>query len=54
MSSTVTSHCIPTPYYTPEEFDELYGGEAYNTVMKILRSRLDDLLDLYAKAVQRR
>jgi FAD/FMN-containing dehydrogenase len=40
-------------YYAPEEFDELYGGEAYKTVKK----RYDPdsrLLDLYAKAVQRR
>ena len=40
-------------FYTREEFDELYGGEAYNTVKKT-----DDpdsrLLDLHAKAVQRR
>jgi len=40
-------------YYSPEEFDELYGGETYKTVKK----RYDPdsrLLDLYAKAVQRR
>ena len=40
-------------YYPPEEFGELYGGETYRTVKK----RYDPdsrLLDLYAKAVQRR
>ncbi len=40
-------------YYSPEEFGELYGGETYRTVKK----RYDPdsrLLDLYAKAVQRR
>jgi len=40
-------------YYSPEEFSELYGGETYRTVKK----RYDPdsrLLDLYAKAVQRR
>ncbi len=40
-------------YYSPEEFDELYGGETYRAVKK----RYDPdsrLLDLYAKAVQRR
>lgn len=40
-------------YYPPTEFDELYGGEAYRTVKR----RYDPdarLLDLYAKAVQRR
>ncbi len=40
-------------YYSREEFDELYGGETYKTVKK----RYDPdsrLLDLYAKAVQRR
>jgi len=40
-------------YYTPEEFGQLYGGGAYRTV----KERYDPdsrLLDLYAKAVQRR
>jgi FAD/FMN-containing dehydrogenase len=40
-------------YYSPEEFDELYGGETY----RALKQRYDPdsrLLDLYAKAVQRR
>ncbi len=40
-------------YYTPEEFDELYGGQAYTAAKK----RYDPdsrLLDLYAKAVQRK
>jgi FAD/FMN-containing dehydrogenase len=40
-------------YYTREEFDELYGGEVYNTVKKIYDPD-SRLLDLYAKAVQRR
>ena len=40
-------------YYSPEEFDALYGGETYRAV----KGRYDPdsrLLDLYAKAVQRR
>ena len=40
-------------YYSREEFDRLYGGQAYRTV----KQRCDPdsrLLDLYAKAVQRR
>ncbi|MEO6201041.1 MAG: FAD-binding oxidoreductase [Cryobacterium sp.] len=40
-------------YYSPEEFYERYGGDAYGTV----KDRYDPdsrLLDLYAKAVQRR
>ncbi|WP_306892548.1 FAD-binding oxidoreductase [Agromyces albus] len=40
-------------YYSPEEFDELYGGQTYRAV----KQRYDPdsrLLDLYAKAVQRR
>lgn len=40
-------------YYAREEFDELYGGDTYRSV----KSRYDPdsrLLDLYAKAVQRR
>ncbi|MCU1442990.1 MAG: Dehydrogenase [Cryobacterium sp.] len=40
-------------FYSREEFDELYGGESYREVKK----RYDPdsrLLDLYAKAVQRR
>ena len=40
-------------YYTPEDFDELYGGEAYKTVKKTYDPD-SRLLDLYAKAVQRR
>ncbi len=40
-------------YYSREEFDELYGGEAYNTVKKTYDPD-SRLLDLYAKAVQRR
>lgn len=40
-------------YYTREEFDELYGGETYKTVKKIYDPD-SRLLDLYAKAVQRR
>ena len=40
-------------FYSPEAFDELYGGETYRAVKR----RYDPdsrLLDLYAKAVQRR
>jgi FAD/FMN-containing dehydrogenase len=40
-------------YYEPDEFDELYGGTTYRAVKR----RYDPdarLLDLYAKAVQRR
>ena len=40
-------------YYGREEFDELYGGETYKTVKKIYDPD-SRLLDLYAKAVQRR
>jgi FAD/FMN-containing dehydrogenase len=40
-------------YYTREEFDELYGGEVYTTVKKTYDPD-SRLLDLYAKAVQRR
>nr|VTO99937.1 FAD binding domain protein [Mycobacterium riyadhense] len=40
-------------YYTREKFDELYGGESYNTVKKTYDPD-SRLLDLYAKAVQRR
>ena len=40
-------------FYTREEFDELYGGEAYNAVKKTYDPD-SRLLDLYAKAVQRR
>jgi FAD/FMN-containing dehydrogenase len=40
-------------FYTREEFNELYGGEAYNTVKKTYDPD-SRLLDLYAKAVQRR
>jgi FAD/FMN-containing dehydrogenase len=40
-------------FYTREEFDQLYGGESYNTVKKTYDPD-SRLLDLYAKAVQRR
>jgi FAD/FMN-containing dehydrogenase len=40
-------------FYTRDEFDELYGGEPYKTVKKIYDPD-SRLLDLYAKAVQRR
>ena len=40
-------------YYSPDEFAELYGGEAYKTVKKTYDPD-SRLLDLYAKAVQRR
>jgi FAD/FMN-containing dehydrogenase len=40
-------------FYSPEEFDQLYGGEAYKTVKKAYDPD-SRLLDLYAKAVQRR
>jgi FAD/FMN-containing dehydrogenase len=40
-------------YYSREEFDELYGGETYKTVKKTYDPD-SRLLDLYAKAVQRR
>ena len=40
-------------FYTRDEFDELYGGETYNTVKKTYDPD-SRLLDLYAKAVQRR
>ncbi|GJF07980.1 FAD-linked oxidase [Mycolicibacterium cyprinidarum] len=40
-------------YYSPEEFDELYGGETYKTVKKTYDPD-SRFLDLYAKAVQRR
>jgi FAD/FMN-containing dehydrogenase len=40
-------------FYTRDEFDELYGGESYNTVKKTYDPD-SRLLDLYAKAVQRR
>ena len=39
-------------FYTPEEFDDLYGGESY----RLLKKRYDPrgrLLDLYSKAVKR-
>lgn len=39
-------------FYSPEDFDELYGGEQY----RLLKKRYDPrgrLLDLYAKAVKR-
>ena len=39
-------------FYSPEDFDELYGGEHY----RLLKKRYDPrgrLLDLYAKAVKR-
>ncbi len=40
-------------FYSQEEFDELYGGEAYKTVKKAYDPD-SRLLDLYAKAVQRK
>lgn len=40
-------------YYTREEFDRLYGGDAYRDVKKTYDPNTR-LLDLYAKAVQRR
>ncbi|MCH9736810.1 MAG: FAD-binding oxidoreductase [Actinomycetia bacterium] len=40
-------------YYSPEDFDELYGGEIYQTVKKTYDPD-SRLLDLYAKAVQQR
>ena len=40
-------------YYSREEFDELYGGDNYRTV-KNTYDPDSRLLDLYAKAVQRR
>jgi FAD/FMN-containing dehydrogenase len=40
-------------FYSREEFDDLYGGESYNTVKKTYDPD-SRLLDLYAKAVQRR
>jgi FAD/FMN-containing dehydrogenase len=40
-------------YYTRDEFEALYGGEAYQTVKKSYDPD-SRLLDLYAKAVQRR
>lgn len=40
-------------FYSREQFDELYGGEAYNSVKKAYDPE-SRLLDLYAKAVQRR
>lgn len=40
-------------FYSAEDFDELYGGEAYRTVKKNYDPD-SRLLDLYAKAVQRR
>jgi FAD/FMN-containing dehydrogenase len=40
-------------YYSKEEFDDLYGGETYKTVKKTYDPD-SRLLDLYAKAVQRR
>ncbi len=40
-------------FYSQEEFDDLYGGETYKTVKKTYDPD-SRLLDLYAKAVQRR
>lgn len=40
-------------YYSHEEFDQLYGGENYKTVKKAYDPD-SRLLDLYAKAVQRK
>jgi FAD/FMN-containing dehydrogenase len=54
-ASELTGHksLYSDSFYTREEFDDLYGGEAYNTVKKTYDPDLR-LLDLYAKAVQRR
>ena len=40
-------------YYTQDEFDQLYGADDYRTVKQIYDPDAR-LLDLYAKAVQRR
>ncbi|HZQ31320.1 MAG TPA: FAD-binding oxidoreductase [Mycobacterium sp.] len=40
-------------YYSPDEFDDLYGGETYKTLKKTYDPD-SRFLDLYAKAVQRR
>jgi FAD/FMN-containing dehydrogenase len=40
-------------YYSQDEFDQMYGGETYKTVKKTYDPD-SRLLDLYAKAVQRR
>ena len=40
-------------YYTPDEFDELYGGQTYDMVKKTYDPD-SRLLDLYAKAVRGR
>ena len=40
-------------YYSQDEFEDLYGGETYRTVKKTYDPD-SRLLDLYAKAVQRR
>jgi FAD/FMN-containing dehydrogenase len=40
-------------FYSRDQFDELYGGDAYDTVKKTYDPD-SRLLDLYAKAVQRR
>ena len=40
-------------YYAPDEFDRLYGGDAYRAA-KTTYDPDSRLLDLYAKAVQRR
>ena len=40
-------------YYSPDEFDTLYGGEAYKTVKKAYDPE-SRLLDLYSKVVLRR
>jgi len=40
-------------FYSPDEFEQLYGGETYKTVKKTYDPD-SRLLDLYAKAVQRR
>ena len=53
MRSTGTSRCTPTPTTPAKKFDELYGGETYKTVKKTYDPD-SRLLDLYAKAVQRR
>jgi FAD/FMN-containing dehydrogenase len=40
-------------FYSPEEFDALYGGKAYRTA-KLTYDPDSRLIDLYAKAVQRK
>ena len=46
-------HFGATPGLVREEFDDLYGGDSYRAVKKSYDPE-SRLLDLYAKAVQRR